>query len=149
MAFRPRLFGHPAHPPFTHLPLALWLVSPLLDLAGLRLNDPFWWKVSWACQAAGLVASVPAVATGFLEFLAIPKDHPAGTVATFHLSVMGAAACFFLGSLVARGPFALGTPPNGALALGLSAAGALAVSVGGWLGGHLVYRHRIGVDPSL
>jgi uncharacterized membrane protein len=35
----------------------------------------------------------------------------------------------------------------GLLAIGLSVAGFLCLGVAGWLGGTLVYRHRLGVSP--
>ena len=152
-----RIFGHPAHAVAVHLPIGLLPASTAWDalaVAGLGGEGVFW-RVSFWTLAAGLVTAVPAVATGFADFLALVRDPASGRtseraadVAVYHLMTMLAAASAYGGSFLARGGPG---PPEGsrfAWALGLAGAGVLLLAVGGWLGGHLVYGHGVGVRRS-
>lgn len=156
-----RILGHPAHAVAVHLPIGLLPASTAWDvlaLAGLGGEGVFW-RVSFWTLAAGLVTAVPAVATGFPDFLALVRgpdssgaSERAADVAVYHLMTMLAAASAYAGSLLARGGPG---PPEGsrlAWALALAGAGVLLLAVGGWLGGDLVYGHGVGIrrapDPA-
>lgn len=140
--FRPG--GHPLHPAIVHLPVALWLVAVAADLAGWTTRQAEWWSLGWACLALGVVGGVLAMTTGLMELAALPRGHSAGDVAMRHLSVMVSAWFLFVVSLVARGSVPVAAPPWWATVVAI-AGGAMTV-YGGWLGGHLVYRHGVGVQ---
>lgn len=91
----------------------------------------------------GLIGSVPAAVTGFLDFSALSDGHPAERTAEAHLLAMSLALCCFFGAWFSlRGPeVTLAWVP-----LACSGAGTLALLVGGWCGGQLVYRHGVGRD---
>jgi uncharacterized membrane protein len=135
---RLRLFGHPLHPPSTHLPLGLLMAAPLADIAALAGAGPVFWAVSFWVLAAGLAAGLLAGATGLLDYLSLENGHPGERDAVRHMLDL----CSFL----ARGgpsPLAGG---RSVLAAVLSVLAASVLSVGGWYGGKLVYHHRIGLD---
>lgn len=140
-----RLGGEPLHPALVHFPIALLATSLLWDGLALWHGDPFWWQMSFWSLVAGLVAAVPAAITGFVDFAALPPDHPAEQPAIWHLSAVGIAVLLYLGSLLVRG--SPEPPVGGDLygALALSGLGLIALLVGGLLGGRLVYRHGVGV----
>lgn len=146
---RLRLFGHPAHPPMTHLPIGLWAAACLADAAALLRPEHYWWPLAFWCLAAGTAAALPAAATGFVDYLALPADHPAGRTATRHLLVILAAATLFVLSLVLhRGALEGGGPARPALAVAASGLGLVLLLAGGWLGGELVYGHGLGVERA-
>jgi uncharacterized membrane protein len=140
---RVRIAGHPLHPALAHFPVGLWLAAVLWDLVAWGLQDPLWRQLSYWCLALGLAAALPAIATGLVEFLALPPDHPAIGTATAHMMVMATATALFGASWVLRAQAGAAAAP-GAGALGLSFVGAAALLAGGWLGGTLVYCHGIG-----
>ena len=136
--------GHPIHPMLIAFPMAFLFGALVFDLAG-KLGG---WRGAWTTGAylsvaavlSGLAAGVP----GLLDYLyTVPPDSSAKKRATYHMLVnVGALAAFALGWLFRD----WGTlqPHWGAVVL--EAAGAGLVTVGGWLGGTLVYRNQIGVD---
>lgn len=139
-----RLFGHPVHPPLTAFPLVLLTLAPVADAVGWGRAEPLGWQLGFWCLVAGLVMALPTAASGFLDFTAIPADTPAARTGLWHLSVMLAAVSLSGLALALRGGR---VPEDGArlLSFGLEAAGALLVLGGGWLGGHLVFHHGVGV----
>lgn len=130
-----------------HFPIALLSTSVLWDGLGLWTGAAVWWTLGYWTLGAGLVASLPAIATGFLEFVRLPPDAPAETLATWHLMLTGTAVASFLGSLLVRG----GTDPlvGGRLmgALTCSIIGLGLLGIGGHLGAKLVYEYGIGSAP--
>jgi uncharacterized membrane protein len=139
-----RLAGHPLHPMLVHFPVALWTLSVATDAGGLIAGGEVWWSASFACQALGLVAAVPAIAVGAFDFASLPRSHPGLDTAVAHLSAMGVAWLAFVASLVLRGLPGPEAPPLAAALAGF--AGFFAMSLGGWLGGRLVYHFRVGVN---
>lgn len=139
-----RLAGHPLHPMLVHFPVALWTLSVATDAGGLIRGGEVWWSASFACQALGLLAAIPAMAAGAFDFASLPRGHPGLDTAVAHLSAMGVAWLSFLASAVLRGLPGPDAAPIAAILVGI--AGFLAMAVGGWLGGRLVYHFRVGVN---
>ena len=145
---RARIAGHPIHPALAHFPLGLWLAAVLWDLVGWwRTGETLWGQMSYWCLALGLAACLPAVATGLIEFVALRADDPAIGAATAHMMAMVCATAMFGASWVLRAKAGAAAAP-GLWAFALALAGAGVLSVGGWLGGTLVYRHGIGREDS-
>lgn len=144
MQTRLRVAGHPLHPVLVHFPVALWPTSLLWDVVGLWRGDSLWWQLSFWCLALGLIAALPAIAAGFLDYAQLPNNDPALGTANAHLSIMAGATTVFLVSLLVRGGAAVADSSPSMLAVVLSAVGTVLLLVGGWLGGTLVYRHGVG-----
>jgi uncharacterized membrane protein len=141
---RARIADHPFHPALVHFPVGLWFAAVLWDLVGWwSPQDPQWRQLSYWCLALGLAAALPAIATGLVEFFALPADGPAVETATAHMMAMASATALFGASWVLRAKTGAAEAP-GAWALGLSLTGAGVLAAGGWLGGTLVYRHGVG-----
>ncbi len=139
---RARLAGHPLHPLFVHFPAALWPASLLWDALGGWRGEALWWQMSYWSLALGSIMAIPALVTGFLEYLGLPPDARAMQAATAHMLVMLTTTSAFVASWLLRSGTAGAAPPL--LAVGLSLAGLLLLLVGGWLGGTLVYRYGVG-----
>lgn len=136
--------GHPIHAMLIPFPIAflvgafgaeavawLWPWAPLSTTAGL---------LAMAGIAMALVAAVP----GAIDyFRTVPPNSSGKTRATRHaLANLGAVALFGVGLVVRGGVDAAPAP----LPLAIWAAGLVLLSMGGWMGGTLVYRNQIGVD---
>jgi uncharacterized membrane protein len=141
-----RIGGHPLHAALSDFPMVLLLLWVALDGTALALGSPLLWMLGRWALIGGTVAAVLAASAGFLDYLAIGESVPrALRTATAHLAVMLSVTCIAAVDLVYRGP----ALPTGAgrvlhvVALVLVAAG---LGAGGWLGGHLVFHHGVGVE---
>ena len=142
-ATRPRLvknalsgtwLGHRFHPLMVPLPIGFWSGALLFDLVATR-------RARWAADVlvgAGIAAAVPTAAAGLSDWAdAEPEGRRVGLV---HAGCNTLALVCYSASLAAR---LLGRRKAG---VGLGLAGATAISVGGYLGGHLSYVLGVGVE---
>ena len=139
-----RLAGHPVHPMLVAFPIALFTMSVVWEV--VALFDARWWLFAFWNLVAGLALALPTAITGLIDFASIPKDSPAENIGLWHLIANATAILAFGGSLAAMGQPTPSTPGRMQLALALGAFGLLALIGGGWLGGHMVYRHGVGVE---
>lgn len=134
------------------IPLALFLVSVLVDGIALLRGGSFWWAVSFWTVVLGVVAAVPTACAGLVDYATnatIVGKQGAGRTATVHMLVMLTAVTCFGIDLLVRGGSA---PPHGGVlvaALALDAGGAAIAGVGAWYGGELVFGHGVGVRRSM
>jgi uncharacterized membrane protein len=137
---------HPLHPALVHFPVACWTLATVGDFASLLCGEAAW-RPAGLLLAAGTLLAVPAMLAGMLELAQVPSGSDAIKDVYRHMAAMLLAFTLFLLALVLRlDHLHLAAP--GAAALALDAAGFLAVAVGGWLGGKLVYQHGIGGNRS-
>lgn len=135
---------HPLHPALVHFPIACWSLATAADLASLYLGQPAWW-LAGVLMTIGLALSVPAMIAGFMELMRLPDDSPAIKDVNRHMIMVMAAFSLYLASLLIRVDTMTLQPP-GMLAITLSVAGFVCLGIAGWLGGKLVYGHRLGAD---
>jgi uncharacterized membrane protein len=136
--------GTRLHPPFLHFPIAFWVSGAALDLArsaaGLSLPGADAFAVAHLLLWAGIVAAVPTVAAGLVDFARLPRTIQDGRPLKVHVLAMGTAFLVFLVAAVWRvkaGPFAA-EPPLPVLLL--EAAGVAALVVGGHYGGRVAFQ---------
>ncbi|MGB6242699.1 MAG: DUF2231 domain-containing protein [Castellaniella sp.] len=132
---------HPLHPALVHFPVACWSLAVVSDLASLWVGEAAW-RWSAGLLAIGCVTALAAMLAGLMELARIP-DGPALRDTYWHMGIMLAAFALFTARLLTGldqlQPLAPGWP-----ALLLDVAGFIALAIGGWLGGRLVYGHGIG-----
>lgn len=147
MESRSKFMGHPLHQVLIVFPLGLLVTSVAFDAVhAFGGRDPRWADVSYWMIVAGLIGGVAAAVPGTIDWLAIPRGTRARSVGLWHgvgnlVGVIG----LFGASWFLRRPDP-GRPPD--LALWLSVGGLLAGSLTAWLGGELVDRLGVGVDPG-
>jgi uncharacterized membrane protein len=137
--------SHPLHPALVHFPIACWSLATAADLVGLAWGGSSVWWLAGVLLVAGIGFSIPAMLAGFLELVKVADNHPAIKDVNRHMIVVMSALTFYTISLFLRLQGTHLTQP-GALAVGLSVLGFLCLCVAGWLGGKLVYEHRLGVE---
>lgn len=136
---------HPLHPALVHFPIAWWSLATAADLAGLVWGEPVW-RLAGVLLLAGIGFSIPAMLAGFFELARIAEGNPAIKDVNRHMIMVMCALAFYTASLFLRLQGTHLVEP-GMLAIGMSVLGFLFLAVAGWLGGKLVYGHRLGVSP--
>jgi len=95
---------------------------------------------AWLAMIGGLVVTVPTAVTGFLDWVTIEWGSQRWRTATLHLSAMLAATGLFaLAAWQDHSGYDRGQVTGAGLALAI--AGFLVLTLGGWLGGAVVYVH--------
>ena len=132
--------GHPLHPVLTDVTIGSWIMGAIFDAVGAIGDDDFARRMGDRLTAIGTATAVPTAVTGVTDYSTAPK--PSLGTATVHGALNTIGLGLYLLSLRDRNQ---GRRRRGlafsTLALGVTSASA-------WLGGHLVYRHRVGVDHA-
>jgi nitrite reductase/ring-hydroxylating ferredoxin subunit/uncharacterized membrane protein len=128
------VLGHPAHPVLVDLPIGFWTGSIVLDLAGQGQH-----RAARRLVGLGVISSLPAVATGWSDW--VDTDGAESRIGLVHAASNATALGCFTASWLSR-------RQGGSAGLGWSLAGTAALTVGGWLGGHLAYTYGVGVDTN-
>src|SRR5438034_734230 len=98
----------------------------------------------WLALVTGLAITIPTAITGFADWLTISSDTPLWRTATLHLSAMLAATVVFaITAGAGHADYVDGSIGGGALVLTL--VGFAVLTLGGWLGGALVFTHGMRV----
>ena len=137
--------GHPIHPPFTDITIGTYtfaLAAATADVLGISTNAAT--HAWWLALVFGLLSTLVAATTGFVDWLRIPSGTPLWRTATAHMVAMLLASGVFLAAVVAgKGSFDAGNVETGPYVLTIAAF--LLLSVGGWLGGSVVFVHGMRV----
>lgn len=134
--------GHPIHPMLIAYPFALLSSAVVFDLGARKTASRAWSQTATHLTTAGLGSGLAAAVPGVIDYFGtVPPRTTARRSATLHaLCNVSALACFAV-STSTRGPDR--SLPKAGLALALL--GTSLLSLGGWLGGQLVYREHIAV----
>jgi uncharacterized membrane protein len=146
--------GHPIHPPLTDATIGAYtfaMAAATVQVLGITSHaGAYGW---WIALVFGLITSVAAVLTGFLDWLTISPGTPLKRTATTHALVNATATVFFVIAIIvghSRYTHGLvGTGPYILTVIGFSI-----LAVGGWLGGAITYVHGMRVlnlvdEPAL
>jgi nitrite reductase/ring-hydroxylating ferredoxin subunit/uncharacterized membrane protein len=129
--------GHPVHPLLIVLPLGSWVSAVMLDWLGGEDAE----TGADLLIGAGIATALPTIATGYSDWADTePASDTVRRIGIVHAACNATALTLFGASLAAR---AAGARGRGKL---LALAGASAVGVGGYLGGHLTYAEGVGVN---
>jgi uncharacterized membrane protein len=145
--------GHPLHPPFTDATIGAYAVASVLGIVavagGSTARTTTGW---WLALLVALCLTVPTALTGLVDWLQITWWTPLWRVATSHMAAMLVASGLFLAALlVGHGDYTAGSLGGGPLTLTL--AGFVTLTLGGWLGGTIVFVYgmrALGIEaPAL
>jgi nitrite reductase/ring-hydroxylating ferredoxin subunit/uncharacterized membrane protein len=140
-----RWLKHPLHPMIVHLPIGLWLLGGIFDVASRVASEQPWLvRGAFYTTLFGVIGAALAAVPGFVDYSDIRADHPAKRVAAWHMRLNLAAVALYVLGLVLRYP-ELDASRTPAPALILSLLALAIVMFSGYLGGVLVYDNGIGV----
>lgn len=134
---------HPLHPALVHFPIACWSLAVIADFASLWFGEAAW-RWSGGLLAVGCTIALAAMLAGLMELPRVPEG-PAMRDTYLHMTAMLIAFALFATRLLLRLDHLQPLAPD-TTSLLLDAGGFLALAIGGWLGGRLVYGHGIGRD---
>jgi uncharacterized membrane protein len=137
--------GHPIHPPLTDATIGIYTfatIAGFIEVVGItERNGAIAW---WLALIVGLIATVPTALTGLADWLTITRRSELWWTATYHLSSMVTATVFFaLAAIFGHGSYTHANVSVGAYVLTLIGFGFL--TLGGWLGGAIVFVHGMRV----
>jgi uncharacterized membrane protein len=137
--------GHPLHPPLTDATIGIYTfatIAAVLSALGIAEEGA---AKGWALAlVVGLVVTAPTAITGLIDWVKIEGGTPLKRTATSHLIAMVSATVFFLlAALTGYSEGMDGVVGSGALILTLIAFGLL--TLGGWLGGAIVFTYGMRV----
>src|SRR5215212_3283115 len=137
--------GHPLHPPLTDATIGIYTVASAFGvLSALGVSDRNTATAWWLALIVGLVVTGPTALTGLVDWLGITWGSPLWRTATLHLFSMLTATLFFLlAAIFGHGGYVDGEVTSGSLVLTLIGFGFL--TLGGWLGGTVVFVHGMRV----
>lgn len=133
--------GHPLHPVLTDVTLGAWVSGSILDIIGKRtrrrhrMND-----AADTLIKLGTLSAIPTALAGMTDYSAIKQDAVEHGAAHGLLNSVALGLFFF--SIRERNA---GRRDAGVL---LSLAGVGLSMLSAWLGGEMVYRHRVGVNHA-
>jgi uncharacterized membrane protein len=139
---------HPIHPMLIVFPIALWIFSFACDIAyHAGSHNAFWKEAAFYSIAGGISGGLLAAVPGFIDYLSI-TNRSTKKIATTHMVLNLVIVALFLFNLGIRYN-ATATGEMLGVLLSIVAIGLMAVS--GWLGGSLVYVHRMGIaaEPKM
>lgn len=139
--------GHPLHPPFTDATIGAYTVATVLGiLAYAGVSEPNLTRAWWLALLVGLAVTAFTALTGLVDWLSITWRTPLWWTATWHmLSMLTATAFFALAAVFGHDRYVAGE--MGGRTLTLTLIGFVALTVGGWLGGSVVFKHGMRVLP--
>jgi len=148
VASKASIGGHPVHPILIPFPIALWSTSFATDVVFYFFRHPSLILISKFMLAAGCLGAVAAAVPGIIDWLSI-KDPNVKRIANWHARLNIIALIVFAISLYLRMStgahwvnYSLRIPVL------LSFLGVILISISGWLGGELAYKHGVGVSPQ-
>ena len=146
--------GHPLHPPLTDATIGIYTGATVFGvLSALGVSEENMATAWWLALVVGLIVTGPTAVTGLIDWLGITWGTPLWRTATVHMfSMLTATVFFLLAAIFGHGGYVDGEVPGGSLALTLVGFGFL--TLGGWLGGTVVFVHGMRVlnlvdEPSL
>lgn len=137
--------GHPLHPPLTDATIGVYTFATVMAvLSWLGVSEANTATAWWLALITGLVVTAPTALVGFADWLDISRRTPLWRTATLHLIVMvSATVVFAIAAGAGHGDYVDGTISGASLVLTLIAYGVL--TLGGWLGGSIVFVHGMRV----
>jgi uncharacterized membrane protein len=137
--------GHPLHPPLTDATIGAYTAaSAFAVLAAAGVSEENLTKAWWLVLLVGLAVTGPTALTGLADWLGISRGTPLWRTATVHMASMLVATGFFaLTAAFGHDRYVNGEMTTRALVGTLLGFGFL--TLGGWLGGSIVFVHGMRV----
>ena len=145
---------YPFHPLTVHLPIGLLLGNALLTMLYLRRGDQAFEVSAYHCLWIGWLGALLAIAMGTLDAArqlfsaANPRGDALGWINAHAIAGLAILVVYWQAwQIRRRNPAVLADAQARRGYLAWLALGVILVVIDGWLGGHLVYSLRLGVQP--
>jgi uncharacterized membrane protein len=137
--------GHPLHPPLTDATIGIYTfatIAAFIDVVGITSRSgAYGW---WIALVVGLITTVFTALTGLADWLILEWGSAIWKTATAHmLAIISATILFGLAAIFGHTSYKHGDVSAGAFILTLI--GFSLLTLGGWLGGTIVFVHGMRV----
>jgi uncharacterized membrane protein len=143
--------GKPLHPPLTDIPVAAYVIAPVLDVIAFIGRTAAWGpnvhRAAGYVFLAGAAIAVPTALTGFLDWLDTERGTEIRRMANVHGLTMATVTALVLVDLAVRYLGNSTDQTNGGV-LALSIAILLVVVFGAAIGGSMVYDYGFNVATA-
>jgi uncharacterized membrane protein len=146
MASPASIGGHPIHPMIIPFPIGLWVFSLVSDVIYLWRGNPVWkdW-IAFYTLLGGIVMAVVAAVPGFIDWLSL-KNREVVRIANWHARLNVIALLIFATSFYLRTASGASLVAESyTIPVGLSVLGVILITISGWLGGEMVFKHGVAV----
>ena len=135
---------HPIHPMLVPLAIGLWVFSFVCDLTFVfGSGASLWYTLAFWTIIGGIAGAVLAAVPGVIDMLSLtgtPKK-----LALIHMALNVTVILLYAVNLGMR----IAGDPVAGIPLVLTVVSIALLGVSGWIGGHMVYVHRVGVDEPV
>ena len=140
--------GHPLHPPLTDATIGIYTLATIAAIfSKIGLAEHGFAQAWWLALIVGLGTTVLTALTGLADWLTITRGTDLWKTATLHLTAMVTATVIFLiAAVFGHGGYADHNVTTGAFILTLL--GFAILTLGGWLGGTIVFVHGMRVEKG-
>jgi uncharacterized membrane protein len=144
MKSKASIAGHPLHPALVALPVGLIVWAFVADIIYLATSqNPTWYDISYYSGIAAVVTALIAAMPGFLDFFTLARGTNVESIALVHMIANLCTVGLFIAAAVLQ--YAEGATDGSMLTavVVLHGLGLGLVSLAGWLGGEMVFRHHV------
>ena len=135
---------HPIHPMLIPFPIALWIFSLVCDVIyAMGWGPGIWNDMAFYTMIGGVLGALAAAIPGYIDYRSL-TDPQTMTIGRWHMLINLSIVVLFAVNLALR----TWSGPGAVLPVLLSLVGIAMLGVSGWLGGELVYVHRVAVEPE-
>jgi uncharacterized membrane protein len=133
--------GHPIHPMLVPFPIVCFVGALVTDLFFAGGAGDGWAEASQWLLGFGLLTAAAAATAGIVDFMGDDRIRRMGTAVKHMIANVTVVVIEIINLLIRT------TTPDSVLTIGvfLSGLAVLVLIYSGWLGGHLVYVHKVGV----
>lgn len=141
--------GHPLHPMLVTFPIALFIVSLVADFVYVAVGQVFWYDLAWWTMAFGIGGALLAAVPGMVDYFGTARRYARPRkLGLMHMAINLSVVALYVVNLLLRADYNAATGTTFGMAVTISAVAVLALGVSGWLGGSMVYKHRVGVSDE-
>ena len=140
---------HPIHPMIVPFPIGLWVFSLIADVIYLWRGNPVWRDyIAFYALLGGIIGAAAAAVPGLVDWLSL-KNPRVVKIANWHARLNVIALLVFAASSYLRthsgAAFVSGSYT---IQVALSVLGVILISISGYLGGEMVFKHGVAVDQQ-
>jgi uncharacterized membrane protein/nitrite reductase/ring-hydroxylating ferredoxin subunit len=142
MKSKAHIKGHPLHPILIVFPIAFFIGAFIVDVVAALNESTVYWQLGKYLELGGIIGALAAAIPGIIDFVyTVPPKSSAKSRAAKHGLLNTTMLLLFIGAFFFR------QNESSFTIIAIEAVGVILLSIAGWMGGTLVYRNQIGVDP--
>jgi uncharacterized membrane protein len=147
MASPASIGGHPIHPMIIPFPIGLWVFSLVADVIYLWRGHGVWRDyIAFYTLLGGTLGAAVAAVPGLIDWLSL-KEPKVVKIANWHARLNVIALLIFAASFYLRTTSGAGIVSGSySIPVALSVLGVILISISGYLGGEMVFKHGVAVD---